>query len=271
MEDNKILENDIKEDEELPEPPLDDRANQTLISPDIIGKYLSFEPNGNATIGDYDGGQGMQWNQLLSTLTILGSITAESGSIGGFEIGENYIRDTEDTFGLSSSLTSPFDLRIWGGTTYANRFDAELQIYARGLIILNVDEASSSGRMIAGHTNGVSRWQMQFGNGASETGSDAVGSNFVISGHSDNGTLRHQPFFINRSTGNVLISQFATSGPDSTAILEVQSTAKGFLPPRMTTAQRDAITPVPAGLMIYNTTSAKLQVYTTTWETITSA
>ena len=49
--------------------------------------------------------------------------------------------------------------------------------------------------------------------------------------------------------GNVGIN---TSSPNSSALLELSSTTKGFLPTRMTTAQRDAITPKPEGLMIYN-------------------
>ncbi|MDN3672938.1 hypothetical protein QWY99_07720 [Flavobacterium branchiarum] len=43
-----------------------------------------------------------------------------------------------------------------------------------------------------------------------------------------------------------------TLTPNAAAALEVFSTSKGFLPPRLTTNQRDAITVKPAGLMIYN-------------------
>lgn len=54
--------------------------------------------------------------------------------------------------------------------------------------------------------------------------------------------------------------------PSATAQLELNSTTQGFLPPRMTTTQRDAITSPPAGLMLYNSTTNKLQVRTdTTW------
>jgi hypothetical protein len=50
------------------------------------------------------------------------------------------------------------------------------------------------------------------------------------------------------------------------AVLEVESTTKGFLPPRMTTVQRDAITPPPAGLTVYNITTNTLQIYNgTAW------
>ena len=58
--------------------------------------------------------------------------------------------------------------------------------------------------------------------------------------------------------------------PDASAQLDISSTTKGFLPPRMTTTERNAISSPAAGLMIYNTTTNKLNVYTTAWEAITS-
>jgi len=50
-----------------------------------------------------------------------------------------------------------------------------------------------------------------------------------------------------------------TSAPDASAVLEVQSTQKGLLIPRMTTSQRDAISSAPEGLLIYNTTSNQFE------------
>lgn len=44
-----------------------------------------------------------------------------------------------------------------------------------------------------------------------------------------------------------------TNSPDSSALLELKSTNSGFLPPRMTFAQRNAIVSPAAGLMIYCT------------------
>ena len=66
------------------------------------------------------------------------------------------------------------------------------------------------------------------------------------------------------------VSIGTTSTPVASAQLEVVSTTKGFLPPRMTTTQKNAIASPAAGLVVYDTTLAKLCVYTTTWETITS-
>lgn len=51
-----------------------------------------------------------------------------------------------------------------------------------------------------------------------------------------------------------------SSVPNPSAMLDVKSTTKGFLPPRMTLEQRCSVTAVE-GLMIYNTTTKKINVY----------
>lgn len=52
-----------------------------------------------------------------------------------------------------------------------------------------------------------------------------------------------------------------TTNPNASAQLDVSSTSAGFLPPRMTVAQRTAITSPAAGLVIYCTDCDELQVY----------
>jgi hypothetical protein len=59
------------------------------------------------------------------------------------------------------------------------------------------------------------------------------------------------------SAGNVGIG---TSAPDASALLDVTSTTGGILFPRMTSTQRDAIGSPANGLVLYNTTTNKLQV-----------
>ncbi|MFB0924050.1 MAG: hypothetical protein QMB65_02005, partial [Vicingaceae bacterium] len=46
-----------------------------------------------------------------------------------------------------------------------------------------------------------------------------------------------------------------TTTPDTSSILDVSSTNKGLLIPRLTTTERDNITLPAKGLIIYNTTS----------------
>jgi hypothetical protein len=51
------------------------------------------------------------------------------------------------------------------------------------------------------------------------------------------------------------------AAPNVAAMLDVRSTDKGFLMPRMTTTQRNAMPAIADGLMIYNTSIAEIQVY----------
>lgn len=54
--------------------------------------------------------------------------------------------------------------------------------------------------------------------------------------------------------------------PDASAALDVVSTTTGFLPPRMTTTQRDAISSTATGLQVYNTTTNQNNIYNgTSW------
>jgi hypothetical protein len=63
-----------------------------------------------------------------------------------------------------------------------------------------------------------------------------------------------------------------TKAVEATAVLEINSTTKGFLPPRMTTTQKGNISSPVAGLVVYDTTLNKLCVYTGSgWETVTSS
>jgi hypothetical protein len=52
-----------------------------------------------------------------------------------------------------------------------------------------------------------------------------------------------------------------TNRPDTSAILELSSGNRGFLPPRLSTTQRDSIVTPAAGLMIYNATIGALQYF----------
>lgn len=72
--------------------------------------------------------------------------------------------------------------------------------------------------------------------------------------------------FVVNGAGQTQIGNGTTISPS--ALLQLDSTNKGFLFPRMTTAQRDAIVSPADGLFIWNTTTDQLNVYrssTGTW------
>ena len=98
-------------------------------------------------------------------------------------------------------------------------------------------------------------------------------SNYVLSAITSDGS-----FLINTTTdsgykldvnGTARVQNKLSVGTPSatSALLEVTSTTQGFLPPRMTTTQRDAISTPATGLVIFNTTTTKLETYDgTTWQ-----
>jgi hypothetical protein len=62
-------------------------------------------------------------------------------------------------------------------------------------------------------------------------------------------------FFSSGSVGINTTTEIASSQ------LTIESTTKGFLPPRMTTTQKNAIATPAAGLMVYDTTLNLISVY----------
>jgi len=65
------------------------------------------------------------------------------------------------------------------------------------------------------------------------------------------------------ANGNLVVG---ASSINASAILQADSTTKGFLPPRMTTTQKNAIASPAAGLVVYDSTTNKLQCYNgSTW------
>ncbi len=85
----------------------------------------------------------------------------------------------------------------------------------------------------------------------------------IMSNNADTNVYRSLQRTFASPTINVGIG---TSNPNQTALLELKSTTSGFMFPRMTQTQRDAITSnldittkaSAAGLFIYNTTTGKL-------------
>jgi len=70
------------------------------------------------------------------------------------------------------------------------------------------------------------------------------------------------------NNGGVGINQ---ATPNANALLDIVSTTKGVLFPRMTTTQKNAIASPAEGLIVYDITLHKLTVYTgSVWESITS-
>jgi len=103
--------------------------------------------------------------------------------------------------------------------------------------------------------------------------SGATNSWKLTQGHSDTNALEileasNTRFFI-KPGGNIGIG---TVSPNASSLLDVSSTTKGVLLPRMTTTQVNAISSPANGLTVYNTTLNTLCFYNgTSWQKVTSA
>lgn len=71
----------------------------------------------------------------ILTMDLTGkSATFDTGTIGGFTMGADYLRDTGNSFGLASTVTGGDDVRFWAGSTFANRATAPFNVTEAGVI-----------------------------------------------------------------------------------------------------------------------------------------
>jgi hypothetical protein len=98
--------------------------------------------------------------------------------------------------------------------------------------------------------------------------SDAIGPQGIQGSKGDTGSPGASPFILNGSdavytTGSVGIG---TNPPDTTAALDITSTSKGILAPRMTSIQRTNIQNPATGLTVYDTDNKDIMLYNgTAW------
>jgi len=81
-----------------------------------------------------------------------------------------------------------------------------------------------------------------------------------------NGSGNFNGFRVQRNAQTLIDEAGVNAFVNSSAILELKATTKGFLPPRMTTTQKNAISSPAEGLMVMDITTHKLCVYDgTSW------
>jgi len=89
-----------------------------------------------------------------------------------------------------------------------------------------------------------------------------TGGNFTFKGSGGSDAL-----YLSESLAQFVAPiSFGTGSPNASACVDLTSTTKGFLPPRMTTTQKNAIATPAAGLVVYDSTTNKLCCYNgSTW------
>jgi hypothetical protein len=103
-----------------------------------------------------------------------------------------------------------------------------------------------------------------------QTGELVIESGSIIVVASPRNVLQASNF--NQTVGTLLCCDNVADSPTGDAILECQTTAFGFRPPSMSTAQKNALTPAAPGLVVFDNVLGKLCLFGNahTWETVTS-
>jgi hypothetical protein len=159
---------------------------------------------------------------------------------------------------LGTASTSRLRIAANGNVLIGTTTDAGFKLDVNGTA--RVGATASSGQLYVKGAAGTGQY-LYLDNGGADLWTLIGGNIFVI----DRGGTR---IFRANSNAQVTINGSAV---DTSAQLQVDSTTRGFLPPRMTTTQKNAIASPAAGLVVYDTTLGKLCVRTaSSWETITS-
>ena len=190
--------------------------------------------------------------------------TATSGGVQAFEgtfsapgapVDINF-KNTSNT----ASSACRFDLRTAGASAGNPRLS--LTIDNVGTWVIQNDNANNDALAF---TDGSTRFMglstagnLHVGGGTADatakvdiTGSGSTSGSSALLIEKSDGT----DYLLARNDGKVSIGH---SSPDASAVLDVASTTAGLLVPRMSTTERDAITSPANGLVIYNTTTNKI-------------
>jgi hypothetical protein len=227
------------------------------VSNSVSQGILSVSNDGYVQVGDFSGqgyGANMaflrpsgatiattfsQGNQNLSIQNVNGNVTFQNTQVR--VIGS----------GSTSATTSLLVQNSAGTAALTVKDDCSTSIGASGI----------SARLNIVNTNGsVAAFLAGSGNGGVVEFNSASGAGIRFNDGFGNTNM----FVAGLSTPSVSMGK--TTAAVASALLEMESTTKGFLAPRMTTTQKNAIATPAAGLVVYDTTTNKLCCYNgSTW------
>lgn len=223
--------------------------NQTASNSVYIGYYCNAGGNGNnaneIVIGANTGGNG-----------------SNSATLGNTSITNTYLRGNINFNTVNAAIvdTDRFLVSDLGVLKYRTGSEVLSDIGAQGALTLTTTGTSGASTLI-GNTLNIPQYQAVLTNPVTGTGT----ANYVTK------------WITSSTVGNSLIyddgSAFAigTTSINASALFQMDSTTKGFLPPRMTSAQRTAITSPAEGLIVFQTDGViGLYIYANaTWRSLT--
>jgi hypothetical protein len=204
----------------------------------------------------YSGNNGLSINgQIKISSTISGIVILANGTTTDFN--RLQLGGTTNAFPAIKRNAAAIDFRLADDSGYANVVSKNLTSYhdtnaSAGILAIDLGADKKAVLTGSGGTNGMP-----------SVGSTSANDFGIIV------SFNHAARFTQNLS--LIIGGAFNVTEQTSAILQLESTTRGFLPPRMTTTQKNAITTPATGLVLYDTTLNKLAVYTgSAWETVTS-
>jgi hypothetical protein len=143
------------------------------------------------------------------------------------------------------------------------RFSGNVELPTTSLILqAGISGFAGSGNVLLGNNFNI-RAMNSSNTGTMNLIKSTSGNNIEVGGSNHGNT------FINPTLNSGQTVVVGDNVVVASAVLNVSSTTKGFLPPRMTTTQKNAIATPAAGLQVYDTTLNQMSYYNgTTWTNI---
>jgi hypothetical protein len=192
-------------------------------------------------------------NNLSSANCAFGLLSLQLNTTGNLNVAIGNNSSQNNTTGFGNSVLGAQALRF--NTTGSN----------------NIAIGTNAGRNIASGNNTIVDTSIFIGVETKALADNQ--NNQIVIGHGSTGLGSNTTVLGNSSTVTTAIYGDLLLGgttPITSALLAMTSTTEGFLPPRMTTTQKNAISSPATGLVVFDTTLGKLCVFSTTWQTLTS-
>lgn len=218
---------------------------------------LGTAPNYTFSINAAGGG-GFASTTMTNTVTIAQATYPVNFNNGNFQIGSVYSGSGNGLLKLQGTGTTSVDFIELNPSTAVNSSGWSMKLCANASSYPNLKSRAGFLEMSTNNGDGGGI-DLRLNGSSGRVDIFNAGTQYINLSASGNS-------YMNLGGGLII----GGTSVNASAILEVKSTTQGLLLPRMTTTQRDAISSPAAGLIIYNTTTGKINVYTTTWEAVTS-
>ncbi len=226
-------------------------AANNLILSNAAGKTLKATaytvPGTICTTGQVFKSDGVNMTCQVDNGDVTGPNASVDGNLSSFNgTSGKVIQDTgiasANVVTMATVGTGNFVLR----STLGNKTATESNVLVADIATMAANAGAINQVIVSG---GADKSQKSTGVTIDGTNNMAGVANFTSSG---NMTVDTNSLFVDSANDRVGIG---TATPNASAKLDITSTTMGLLPPRMTTAQRDAIVTPSNGLLLYNSTT----------------